>query len=505
MSAAVARAVAALWLSRAAAIALNLLLLPLLFRHMEQGELGVWLLMGQAGAIVALLDFGVTSVLTRRIALASGQAGSGLAEINGLLRSALPLYRAAALCVGGGGLLVGWAVSARLGLDGAAAVRAGAAWAILCAAYACAMLTNLHMAALTGLGHVAAGALLSAGVTAAVMAMQCALLPFGGGVVGLAALALGGAVVQRWVVRTRLRRYAPRVDARQGGSSPEILRSLLGASLRYWLMELGAVALLRTDGLFIVGTQQPASIPGYAAAYSVVFNLALAAMAVAEAAQVFVSRMWRDQDPAAVHALVLRSMRAGLALMLCGCAVLAVAGEPLLAAWIGPGHLPGQAVLLIFCAMLTLYVQQSLLLGFSRATEHEAYAPCYLLAGALNLLLTWVLAGWLGLPGIALGTLAAQALTTSWFVPVSALRRLGIGWRSYWNGALLPALAAAVPTGVATWMAVRHVPYGVPLVQALAGAGAGGGVALACGWFLVLDAPMRVTVRRRTAALVHPR
>ncbi len=504
MSAAVARAVAALWVSRAAVIALNLLLLPLLFRHIEQAELGVWLLMGQAGAIAALLDFGVTNVLTRRIALASGQAASAPDEINALLRSALPLYRAAALCVGGGGLVVGWAVSARLGLDRAPALRAGAAWTMLCAAYACTLLTNLPMAALSGLGHIAATALWAAGIAVAVMALQCALLLGGGGIVGLAGLALAGALAQRWAVQDRLRRRAPGVHA-GGTGNRTALRGLLHASLRYWLMELGAIALLRTDGLFIAGTQQPAQIPGYAAACSLVFNLALTAMAVAEAAQVFVSRMWRDQDPAAVHALVLRSMRAGLALMLCGCSVLAIVGEPFLAAWIGPGHLPGRTVLLIFCAMLTLYVQQSLLLGFSRATEHEAYAPCYLMAGALNLGLTWLLAGWLGLPGIALGTLLAQAATTSWFVPMSALRRLGIGWRAYRDGALLPAVTAAGLTGAATWITVQGVLGASPLMQALAGVGAGGGVALACGWFLVLDAPMRGSVRRRTAALVQPR
>lgn len=509
----VARAVAGLWVSRALGIVLNLLLLPLLFRHIASAELGVWLLMGQAGSIVALMDFGLTSVLTRRIAIADGTRGGSAGGIEAdqavadLLAAARPLYRMAAGAALAGALLAGWAFSSRLGLGGtasgqAASGQAGMAWACLSAAYACALLSSQWTGAVTGLGHVAAASLQGAGITVVATVLQGVLLLLGGGIGGLAALVLAGALAQRWAMLRLVRSVAPGVLARRGMAQHAVLRDLLAASLRYWLTELGAVGLLRTDQFFIAGLQQTALIPAYYAAYSMVYNLALVAMAVAEATSVFVSRLWRDQDPAAVHALVLRSTRIGLALMLCGSAALAVVGDSVIQAWVGPGRFVGRPVLLTFCAMLTLFVQQSLLLGFSRATENEAYAPCYLLAGALNLLLTWLLAGLLGLLGIALGTLLAQAATTSWFVPASALRRLRIGWRAYLGGALLPALGLAALTLGATLLAVRGVSADAPLRRAAAGLLPGGAVAAVGCWCLILDAPMRRAVRRGAASLV---
>ena len=65
-------------MSRVLTISLNLLLMPVLFNHFPSDKLGTWLLLGQVGAIVCFLDFGITNVLTRRVAFASvTRAGDG--------------------------------------------------------------------------------------------------------------------------------------------------------------------------------------------------------------------------------------------------------------------------------------------------------------------------------------------------------------------------------------------------------------------------------------------
>jgi O-antigen/teichoic acid export membrane protein len=497
----IARALAALWVSRVLAVALNLLLVPLLFRRLAPDELGVWLLMGQVGGLVVLLDFGVTNVLTRRIAIASGASGDPTPPSADLVASARPLYRAMALLVFTVLLLGGWRLMAGLGLDEAATLRARLGWTLLSAANAYALFRGLWTAAATGMGHVAAVSMLGTGVSVGVMALQGGALLLGGGVGTLAALALGGSLLQGAALLRWLRHREPRLMACPGRPSRTALRGLLKASSRYWLTELGAIALLRTDQIFIAGFQQPSQIPAYFAAYSVVYNMALVSMAVAEAASVFVSRLWQEHEPGAVHVLILRSLRIGLALMLCGAGMMSVIGDNVIAVWIGPGHFVGRPVLLAFCAMLTLFVQQSLLLGFSRATENEVYAPCFLAAGLLNLGITWLLIGPLGLLGVALGTLIAQALTTSWFVPVSALRRLQISGRTYMAEVLCPTLLLGACTAAATLLGASGVAG--PLRRMAAGGTAGVAAALLGGWFLVLDAEMRRRIRSEAAAAVQ--
>src|ERR1041385_4800159 len=71
----IAFGVAASWFSRGITILLGLVLLPVLFRHLPREELGVWLLLGQSSAAMAILDLGISVILTRRIALAKGKSG----------------------------------------------------------------------------------------------------------------------------------------------------------------------------------------------------------------------------------------------------------------------------------------------------------------------------------------------------------------------------------------------------------------------------------------------
>ena len=498
----IAGALSALWVSRAVAILLNLLLLPLLFHRIAPDELGVWLLMAQAGGIVALMDFGITNVLTRRSAITSTRihAAADAAEVDrqlaDLLASARVIYVWAAILVFAGSLLAGWFLLARLGLGSATTARVRIAWTLLCAAYAYNLFGGMWTAMISGLGYVAAAAVLGTAIGLASVVLQAASVLCGGGVVSLAVLMLAGSIAQRWATICMLRSRRARLLSFAGRPRRELVEGLLSSSFRYWLTELGAIALLRTDQIFIAGFQQPSLIPPYYAAYSVIYNMAVISMALADAANVFVSQLWREHEPHAVHSLVLRSTRIGLALMLCGVGVMAVIGESVLAVWIGPGHFVGRPILMTFCAVLVLYVQQSLLLGFSRATENEAYASCYLVAGALNVFITWLLVGPLGLLGVALGTLIAQAATTSWFVPMSALKRLQITWKTYSILVLLPALEVSALAFGATLLAASGIPDGTHLQRVVAGGAAGTAAAAAASWFLILDGEIKGYIRR---------
>ena len=498
----VARALSALWLARIVGIALNLLLIPLLFRQVAAQELGIWLLMGQAGAIIALMDFGITSVFTRRIAMASARNPAG-PEVADLLASARQLYVAVATLVFLAALAAGWLMLPKLGLDDAAGVRVQIAWAILCVAYAYNLFGAMWMAVVSGLGHVAVVSILGTALGLASVALQAIVVLLDGGVVALATVMLAGSLVQRWLMLRVLQSRQPWLFANAGRPRRELARNLLRTSSRWWLTELGAIALLRTDKFFIAAFLQASQIPPYYAAYSIMVSLSSAALAIAEAANVFVSRLWREDEPGAIHALVLSSTRIGLTLALCGAMVMAVIGDSLIAAWIGPAHFVGRPTLLVLCVTLVLYVQQSLLLGFSRATENETYAPCYLAAGMLNVAVTWALIGSLGVLGVALGTFIAQLATTSWYVPRSALRQLQISWKTYSTEVLLPCAQVGVLTGSVTVLAASSASAGAHLQRAAAGGLAGSAAALVGLWFLTFDAETRRHIRGGAAAALR--
>src|SRR5438132_10074286 len=91
---------AASWFSRGLAILMELVLMPVLFRHLPKEELGVWLLLGQSWAALSILDLGFGVVFTRRIAFAAGTrevngelTAGAAAEISDLIATGRHVYR----------------------------------------------------------------------------------------------------------------------------------------------------------------------------------------------------------------------------------------------------------------------------------------------------------------------------------------------------------------------------------------------------------------------------
>jgi O-antigen/teichoic acid export membrane protein len=495
-------AVSAMWLSRFIGIALNVSLMPLLFRYLPQAELGIWFLMVQSSALAMLLDFGVTGTLTRRIAFACG-AGAGAspdpaaaARIAGLIATARPLYRWLSI----GSLLIAWSAgSLTIELFGPKETvgTVWAAWSILCVGHAVSIGTGMWMAVISGIGRIAAVSMLATFSSVGVLLMQAVLVWSGGGLLALAATTAAGTVILRLGLLRYVRTREPGLlnvadPARAAEAEP-----LLGASVRFWLTELGMVLLLKTDQMFIAGLQDTSQIPAYHAAYTIVFNLALLSLAIGDVANVYLSQIWQAQSPESAHGLILRSMRISLGLMLCGAAFLLIVGRSVITVWIGAEHFVGILILTTFCVTLSLYVAQTLVLDFARATENEIYAPCYLIGGALNFVLTWTLVHFLGLWGVALGTLLAQAATTNWYVLRTGLRRVRIPWRLYLHDVVLPAGAVFGATAACVWVVTMWGPWvDRPIERVVAGAVVSGFVCVASLWIFGLDDHHRQRARR---------
>lgn len=502
----IALALSTMWASRALTMALSFLLMPILFRKLPSTELGTWLLFGQAAGIVGFLDFGMTSVLTRRVAIVSVRQPDEAPSVRDmrlgeLLAVARLLYRAAGGIAFVGALGAGWVLVTRIGLDAPMIGRAHLVWALLCVSCSIGLGNGMWSAMAWGTGRVAAASMISTAVSAGTLVLTALVVLLGGGMAAMAAVTLVSSLATRLFMLRLLRRHEPGLLHLRGQPSRAGIVALLQPSLKYWLTEVGAIMLLRTDQFFIAGFQDPARIPAYYAAYNLVYNMAMVSMAIGDVSSIYVSKLWNERAPGVVQVLVIRNLRIGISLMLSGAALTALIGQDLIAVWLGPGHFAGRPVLLTFCVMLTLFVQQSLLLGFSRATENEVYASCYLLAGTLNIAFTWALARPFGLAGIALGTLLAQAVTTNWFIPSHALCRLGIKWRRYAMQVLLPAGGVFAMTGGAIWGATQRLPATWAFQRTAFGTAAGA-IALSVGfWFLVFDAETRRQIRHEAGAL----
>lgn len=488
------------WVGRVIRIGLNLALLPVLFSHLSQSELGLWFLLGQSLLFLGLLDFGISYSLTRKIAIASAERlASGTLtpaaahEVAGIIAGARRIYfglSALVLALGlGGGLLFFWQLDTPADERGTLAL----AWAVLCLGHALNVWAAVWSASLQGLGLVGWDALGQTLIGAVVLVLQMMAAVGGGGLVALAALTAVGAIATRRLMKMVVTRHHSEVVAAQAPPTPHLLRGMASLSLRGWLTSLGAFLMLRTDQYFIATLSGVADVPEYTAAYQVVQSLFFLAASLGATSRVFVSRLWGAGRIEEIRRIVFRNMRLALTIMTCGSVALALTGPTLFELWLGPGHYVGTPVLVLLCVMLSLDAQHSIAVSAGRATGDEAYAISTMIGAALNVIGSVVFFRYWGIAGIAAGTLVAQLLTNNWYGVYRAYRHLGLGIAEHVTRVLAPVLLAGL-LALSTCWSLQHVLDCSPLIEAVLTLALTASIGLSFIWRWALNAADRAAL-----------
>lgn len=497
------------WLHRFAGIGLSLILLPVLFRGLGQEELGIWFLLAQTTGFVGLMDLGLGPTLTRRIALARGASGSAghvelspasLRQIGDLIATGRRLYRLLAI----GAFLLLWPIGVyflgQLQLTELGWPTVVLAWTVIAVSHAATVWSLLWPSVLQGLGLVGWDSIVATLVTSVTILVEILLVMLGGGLVALAVTAGTGAILLRLGTLLVLRRRQPAVIWADGAWDRSLAGSMAGPAIKAWLTALGAFLVLKTDQYFIAVFEGAERIPAYHVALQLLTNIYLAAVAFSAAAHPFVSQLWSAGQLDEIHRLVERSGRLSLTIVLSGIGVILVAAPAVFELWLGPGNFVGYPVLVVFAVTVLLETNHVTIAYASRATEDEAFALWALGAGAINLVLTWALVQAIGLLGVALGTLVAQASTNNWYAVYRGLKRLRLPFRRYASRVLAPVGVVAavhlVVLGGAGLLSAHAGPLPRVIVTFLAAV-----VALAASiWLAVLERPERQALLRRSGS-----
>ena len=440
----------ATWLGQAVGIGARLILMPILFRFLPREELGLWFLIGGSSAFVGLMDLGFSRTFKRYVAFAKGKTSSDpdreiseatRQEIADILATGRFFYSVLALFV----FALAWTTGFYFlrALDVSTEMRRvlWLAWTIMCAGHAVGVWGKFLTFLIQGMGDVAQATFIGILLSLVGFLASVTVVISGHGLVGLAAVGGVMGVMSRAILHVYVRRRYPTIVRLNGVARLSVLRPMVRPALRVWVVWLGTFLVLRTDDYFIAWFRGASDLPDYRIAYVLVMNMYVAAMAVAMVSNVFVSQAFQAGDWSVVRRLVLRSVRAGLALMVAGVAVVATMGDGIFHTWLGGGHFVGWLVLWTFCLMLTLECQHMILSNACVATNDIPFAPWAIAAGILNIVFTLLLIRPLGLWGVALATMFAQLLTNNWYGVWRSLRRLRIPLRYY-------ARTVALPVGI---------------------------------------------------------
>ena len=286
------------------------------------------------------------------------------------------------------------------------------------------------------------------------------LIGMGYGVVLLAVVTAGEALLrgalQWWLVRRKL----PQLPLGLRGARRDIYVKFIQFSAWILVSNLAYKMIMVTDNI-LVRVTRPAEteVVLYNATMGPIITMEALLWALAQVFVPFAAAGAALAEQRTVRDSVLRGARFSILIALPMITYLCLAGKGFYGAWmfnktefplahVNQAH---HLLLILAPAFLMLFIQQpaiAVLVGTGRV---RLPAILNLSQGVAKIVLSVVLVKFMGLPGIALGTVIPLVIANVFVLPWFVKRELGVGWSSMLRGAVLPGFLTLLLAGPVAW------------------------------------------------------
>ncbi len=225
--------------------------------------------------------------------------------------------------------------------------------------------------------------------------------------------------------------WAVRLDAdarpRVSRWSTSLLASLVKPSIGFFGLSVASTLAFGVDNLVIGYVMGARAVTQYAVPFRLMTIVSGGFAVGISALWPTITRFHAGDRLGELRRGLVMLMRLGLVIGGAAAIGLWFLGPEFIRIWAGPGVFPGRAT---FGLQIALMVTQMLLTPadavLMATTRHYGYATLAVVEGALNLGLSlWWVRYW-GLAGVIGATVAARLLTNGWYMPVAALRTIGM-------------------------------------------------------------------------------
>jgi len=288
----------------------------------------------------------------------------------------------------------------------------------------------------------------------AVLAAGLGAVPFAASQASVTVLA--GLLCAVLVARALGREVRARARFRGG-----LARALVNPGLHFLLLALSGALIWGTQNIVISMYDSAAAVTPYAVSFRLI-TMALTWLALGIGALgPTVTSLWVSGRRESLERVLLELLKLGMAGVVVVGIVLGCFGRDFVRLWAGPDAVVSSRVMWTFVAiLLAVSFTACFELLLIATSKHARYAHVSLLEGGMNLGLSVLLIGPLGVWGVALGTLAAHLMGSAWYVPRSVTRMLSLGWGRIVRESIAPMLLPAA--GSLTWSGIcaSSIPVG---------------------------------------------
>lgn len=438
----IAMSAAANYAGKFVTVCISFILTPFILRYIGPAEYGLWILVGSIAGYASLLDLGVANAVVKFIA--EYHARHDLSGAAPLISTALAFYLAVGLI--GIGLSAIGAVFAGYWLQDAVSANTGLVVFLIGINVALYLPGSAATAVLRGLQRFDIVNLLNTGGAILSAVAIVILLRAGGGLLTLVSIYLVAFLLSQVAALIVVRKLAPELNFGSIRPSASLLRPILSFSMSMFVVQVAGRLQMKSAEVVIGSMSTLKAVTPYAIAGRL---SELPQIATDQFLQVILpaaSAANATNDSDRLKRLFVTSTRITLAVAIPIGAALILLAPVILAAWVGPEYAFASTIAVVLTASsvinTSVWPAASILQAMSR---HRVLALAALANGILNIGLSIFLFPYLGLVGVALGTLIPTVAECIFFVWPYAVRSLHIPWKHVLAESIVPAVAPMIP------------------------------------------------------------
>ncbi len=425
-------------------------LTPFLLRELGASDYGLYVLVGSVVTYGALLDFGIAAAVSKYVA--EYHARGEVQAAGHLIATALWLYSGL-----GAIAILASAVLAPLFpvlFNVPPEQHAVAGWLVLLSGLnlGISLPCALPQAVLRGLQRFdLTNTIGILGMTLFTLATVGVVLQ-GWGLLGMMAVSLPVTLVIQipsiWLVR----RVVPELHWGWGGANRRLVRTVTSFSWALFVINLSGQIQTKTDEI-VIGVMLPvANVTPYSIARRLSELPQILTDQFMKVLLPLASQLYAQSDHSRLRALYLTSTRLTLAIFVPFASGIIILAPPFLAVWVGAVYADYAYLVVILTIASLINTSQwpagSILQGMAR---HRPLSILSLGSALANLGLSLLLVRYIGLAGVALGTLIPTAVECIGFVLPYALRVNRVGIRAALDHVFLPTLIPALPMALVVY------------------------------------------------------
>ena len=418
-------------------------MMPFLIHELGDYWYGIWTVVGSLAAAYHLFDMGMASAVTRYVSRSFGLKDDHQANVT--INTALAIYSVIALVIVF--VSIGASFAARAFVDEAASkdvmqvlvliigVSVALEFPFNALAGVASAKLRFHQVALTRICTTLIGA-----------AFTWWFIAEGYGVVALAVITFCTARISNLLYFLICRGAFPALRFSRHLVSRENGKELFQYSAWSFVIAIAYQMRNNVDNFVVAGFLSAASVTPYAVGLRLVDYLA---QFLSQATNMFVpifTGYHAREDKTELYAKLQFITRLNLVLALIASGGLIIVGEAFIARWMGPNYSEAYWVMVILLVGRMIgFANHPLNSAMYAANKHRIVAKIDVIEVTLNLGLSLVLVQYLGLIGVALGTMIPLLMLRLFVLPYFACRAIEMPVRDYYQCMLRPLIFICIP------------------------------------------------------------